>query len=87
MMQKSLNWILAFALFYGIMISEVESGLAAYGICQTGCNAVWVACCMAAGGTAGVAAPPAIAPAIAACNAAQGVCMVACIAAGAAPTP
>ena len=87
MMQKGFSYALAFALFYGIMISEVESGPAAYGICQTGCNAVWVACCAAAGGTAGVVAPPAIASAIAACNAAQGVCMVACVAAGAAPTP
>ena len=25
-----------------------------YAICQTGCNTVWVACCAAAGGVAGV---------------------------------
>ena len=87
MLQNSFSLTLAVGLLYGIMISEVESGPVAYAICQTGCNAVWVACCTAAGGAAGVAAPPAIAPAIAACNAAQGVCMVACVAAGAGPIP
>ena len=87
MLQKTFSLTLCVGIFYGIMISEVVSGPAAYAICQTGCNAVWVACCAAAGGTAGVVAPPAIASAIAACNAAQGVCMVACVAAGVAPTP
>ena len=29
-------------------------GLAVYGVCQSGCNAAWVACVAAAGGTAGV---------------------------------
>ena len=54
-------------------------GLASYGICQTGCNSVWVAC--VAGGTAGVTTGGVGVPAaVLACNAAQGVCMAACAA-------
>ena len=86
-MTNTLNLILIAGMVGGLLINEVKSWPAAYAICQTGCNAVWVACCTAAGGTAGVTAPPAIAAAIAACNAAQGVCMVACVEAGAGPTP
>ena len=86
MLQNSFSLTLAVGLLYGIMISEVESGSGTYAICQTGCNAVWVACCAAAGGTAGVTAPPAIAPAIAECNKEKGICMAACVAAGACPT-
>ena len=71
-----------------INVPEVEGGPAAYGICQTGCNTVWVACVAGAGGTAGVSTGGVGVPAaIAACNTAQGVCMAACIAAGLAPTP
>jgi len=56
-------------------------GLAGYGICQTGCNTLWVACCAGAGGTAGVTTVGAAVPAaILACNAAQGICMAACAA-------
>ncbi len=61
-------------------LHQAQAGLLAYGICQTGCNTVWVACVAAAGGV-GVPA------AVLACNAAQGVCMAACIAAGLTPTP
>ena len=54
-------------------------GLAGYGICQTGCNTVWVACVSAAGGVAGVSTGGLGVPAaILACNAAQGVCMAGC---------
>ena len=61
------------------LISSVEAGILTYGICQTGCNAVWVACVAAAGGVAGVTTGGAAVPAaIVACNAAQGVCMGAC---------
>jgi hypothetical protein len=61
-------------------------GIAGYGICQTGCNAVWVACVTAAGGTAGVATAGAAVPAaILACSAAQGVCMTACAAVALSP--
>lgn len=71
-----------FALF-----NTAHSGPLAYGICQTGCNAVWVACVAAAGGTAGVSTGGAAVPAaILACNAAQGVCMAGCVAAGLSPT-
>ena len=41
--------IIMFALF-----NTAHSGPLAYGICQSGCNAVWVACVAAAGGVAGV---------------------------------
>jgi len=50
-------------------------GISGYGICQTGCNTVWVACVSGAGGTAGVSTGGAAVPAaIVACNAAQ-VCI------------
>ena len=56
-------------------------GLAVYGVCQTGCNAAWVACVAAAGGTAGVAtAGVAVPAAVAACSVGQGACMAACAA-------
>ena len=72
----------------GILIAQTNAGILAYGICQTGCNAVWVACCAAAGGTAGVATGGVGVPAaILACNAAQGVCMAACAAIALTPTP
>ena len=75
-------------LFAVLFQKEIEAGLAGYGICQTGCNTVWVACVAAAGGTAGVTtAGVAVPAAILACNAANGVCMAACIAALAAPIP
>ncbi|PAA85965.1 hypothetical protein BOX15_Mlig019107g3 [Macrostomum lignano] len=62
---------------------QAEAGLFGalfgYGICQTGCNTVWVACVTAAGGVAGVSTGGTAVPAaILACNAAQGVCMAAC---------
>ena len=77
--------VLLLALF---VFQPAKAGLLAYGICQTGCNAVWVACCTGAGGIAGVSTGGAAVPAaILACNAAQGVCMVACVAAGLSPTP
>jgi len=63
------------------------AGPLAYGICQTGCNFLAVACYGAAGFTFGVtivAAPPAIM----ACNAGLGTCMAACAATALlAPTP
>ncbi len=69
-------------------LHQAQAGLLAYGICQTGCNAVWVACVAAAGGTAGATTGGVGVPAaILACNAAQGVCMAACVAAGLSPTP
>lgn len=68
--------------------TTANCGPLAYAICQTGCNAVVVACYAAAGFTfgtvtAGVGAPAAVV----ACNAALGLCMSGCVAAGFTPTP
>ena len=83
---KCFNTILI--LLGSLFIEETEAGLLAYGICQTGCNTVWVACVSAAGGTAGVSTGGLAVPAaILACNVAQGTCMAACVAAGLTPTP
>ena len=80
--------IVKFLIMLALFTSTAHSGPLAYGICQTGCNTVWVACVAAAGGVAGASTGGAGVPAaILACNAAQGVCMAACIAAGLSPTP
>ena len=87
-MNKKHTFVMILIICGGLWVEEVEAGLAAYGICQSGCNAVWVACVAAAGGTAGVSTGGVGVPAaILACNSANGICMVACVAAGAAPTP
>ena len=81
-MNAVIKIIIMFALF-----NTAHSGPLAYGICQSGCNAVWVACVAAAGGVAGVSTGGVAVPAaILACNAAQGVCMAGCVAAGLSPT-
>lgn len=81
-MNAVMKIIIMFALF-----NTAHSGPLAYGICQSGCNAVWVACVAAAGGVAGVSTGGVAVPAaILACNAAQGVCMAGCVAAGLSPT-
>lgn len=65
-----------------------SGGPLAYGICQTGCNGVAVACYAAAGFTFGtVTAGTGVPAVILGCNAALGSCMVSCVAAGFAPTP
>ena len=64
-----------------------EAGPVAWGICQTACNAAWVACLAGAGITAGVAAPPALLGVAATCSTAQGACMVLCTPFMVAPTP
>jgi len=57
------------------------AGIAAYGLCQTGCNIAWCACVSAAGGVAGVSTGGTAVPAaILICNALQGACMAACAA-------
>lgn len=75
----------------GLLISFpllAESGLVAYGVCQTGCNALAVACYAAAGFTFGVSTFGAGIPAaIVGCNVALGVCMTACAPAILLPTP
>ena len=67
---------------------SVLAGPLAYGICQTGCNAIVVACYAAAGYTFGTVTAGAATPyVILVCNASLGTCMACCIAAGFAPTP
>ena len=74
-------------LVFIIMANPIQAGPLAYGICQTGCNTVWVTCVAAAGGVAGVSTGGVGTPvAIVACNTAQGICMAACVAAGLSPT-
>jgi hypothetical protein len=58
------------------MASFVSAGPLSYGICQTGCNALVVACYGAAGFTFGtVTAGVGVPAAIVGCNAGLGVCM------------
>ncbi|KAH6902114.1 hypothetical protein BKA70DRAFT_1307299 [Coprinopsis sp. MPI-PUGE-AT-0042] len=79
---------LTFTLASLALISQVNAGLIAYGICQTGCNALAVACYAAAGFTFGTVAAPAAPAAIVACNSALGTCSAACAAVAlCAPTP
>ncbi|KAG1795290.1 uncharacterized protein BJ212DRAFT_1489758 [Suillus subaureus] len=63
----------------------VVAGPLAYGICQTGCNGLAVACYAGAGFTFGVALPLAP-PALIACNVALGGCMATCAVVALAPT-
>lgn len=65
----------------------VESGIVSYGVCQTGCNALAVACYAAAGFTMGVPIPGSTPAAIMACNAALGTCMGYCALIIFTPTP
>ncbi|KAL7028856.1 hypothetical protein ACKWTF_006018 [Chironomus riparius] len=79
-----------FALFLSILllVSNASAGPLAYGICQTGCNALVVACYAGLGLTFGTVTAGAGTPAaVLACNAGLGVCMAGCIAAGFTPTP
>lgn len=68
------------------LLTISEAGPLAYGICQTGCNAVAVACYSAAGATMGVTFGASVPASVLACSAAQGTCMAACVAAGLLPT-
>ncbi|KAI8355641.1 hypothetical protein EDC96DRAFT_484348 [Choanephora cucurbitarum] len=71
-----------------LLMGLSEAGPLAYGICQTGCNALAVACYAGAGFTFGTITAGAGVPAvILGCNAALGTCMAACVAAGLAPIP
>eukprot|EP00198_Chlamydomonas_reinhardtii_P006321 XP_001695657.1 hypothetical protein CHLREDRAFT_195841 [Chlamydomonas reinhardtii] len=70
--------LLALAILLATAFSATHAGPVAYGICQTGCNSVAVACYSAAGFTFGV---PSWGD-IAACNVALGKCMSSCVAAG-----
>ncbi|GAN10857.1 zygote-specific protein [Mucor ambiguus] len=69
------------------LISSSYAGPLAYGICQTGCNALVVSCYAAAGFTFGTITAGAGLPAVlVSCNAGLGVCMAGCVAAGLSPT-
>ena len=75
-------------IIFSILTLFVEGGPLSYGICQTGCNALVVACYASAGLTFGTITAGMGTPAAAiACNAALGTCMAGCIAAGFSPTP
>ena len=64
------------------------AGPLAYGICQTGCNAVVVACYAAGGLTLEIITAGAGIPAVVKdCNTGLVICMTACVAAGLTPTP
>lgn len=68
-------------------VPQAEAGPLAYGICQTGCAGVVVACYSAAGAVFGTVAAIAAPPAIAACNTAFGACSAKCAIVALAPTP
>lgn len=71
----SLYIFLFFALFLLVSI-QVRGGPLAYGICQTGCNTLCVACYASAGVTFGTVTVGAGTPAIIlGCNAGLGFCM------------
>ena len=71
-----------------ILVSAVIGGPTAAGICYTGCNALWVTCCLAGGGIAGVTTGgAAVTPVILACNTGQSFCMSSCMVALFLPTP
>ncbi|KAF8957624.1 hypothetical protein BDZ97DRAFT_1669783 [Flammula alnicola] len=69
--------------------SIAQAGPIAYGLCQTGCNVMAVACYAGAGFTFGtVIAAPAAPAAVLACNAALGTCSATCATVALlAPTP
>ncbi len=71
-----------------LFLTFVSAGPLAYGICQTGCNALVVSCYAGAGFVFGTVTMGAGIPAaIVSCNTSLGICMAACVAAGLTPTP
>jgi ribose 5-phosphate isomerase RpiB len=69
------------ALFSGFL--KINSGIVGYGICQSGCNCLAVACYTAAGFTFGTVTAGAGVPlVIIGCNTGLGTCMGACVVAG-----
>ncbi|KAH7054791.1 hypothetical protein BKA57DRAFT_405270 [Linnemannia elongata] len=78
---------LFYVVLFFMILGLANAGPLAYGICQSGCNSLVVACYAAAGVTFGtITAGAGIPAAVVACNTALGTCMVACVAAGCAPT-
>ncbi|PIL33906.1 hypothetical protein GSI_03612 [Ganoderma sinense ZZ0214-1] len=89
-MQLKLSFKLSAALAVTLSLPQVaNAGPIAYGICQTGCNVVAVACYAGAGFTFGtVTAGLGVPAAVLACNAALGTCSSACATVALfAPTP
>ncbi|CAG8710320.1 36361_t:CDS:2 [Gigaspora margarita] len=71
-----------------LISSTANAGPIVYIVCQSSCNAGWVACYAAGGLVAGTVTGGLGAPAAAIlCNIAQGACMAACAASLLAPTP
>ncbi|KAI0656638.1 cysteine-rich protein [Cubamyces menziesii] len=69
-------------------LPSANAGIIGYGICQTGCNVVAVACYAAAGYTFGTVTAGLGTPAvILGCNAALGKCSAACAIVALTPTP
>ncbi|KAF2447884.1 hypothetical protein P171DRAFT_354022 [Karstenula rhodostoma CBS 690.94] len=71
----------------GLLVGTAAAGPIGYGICQTGCAAIVVACYSAAGFTFGTVLAAAAPPAILACNSAYGTCQAACAVVLLGPTP
>jgi hypothetical protein len=70
------------------LIGQSAAGPIGYGICQTGCSGLVVACYTAAGATFGTVVAAAATPAaILGCNAAFGACSAKCALVALAPVP
>ncbi|PBK70936.1 hypothetical protein ARMSODRAFT_934503 [Armillaria solidipes] len=83
-----LSPILTFLVTSLALAPQAHAGPIAYGICQTGCNVLAVACYAAAGFTFGTVAAPAAPAAIIGCNSGLGTCSAACATVALlAPTP
>mmetsp|Transcript_11582 Transcript_11582/g.17357 ORF Transcript_11582/g.17357 Transcript_11582/m.17357 type:complete len:89 (+) Transcript_11582:108-374(+) len=74
-----------------ILLNQSEAGPITCAACYTACNAGYVTCMSASGLVAGTTGPVGwwawATSAAAGCSAVQGVCMTACAASAAAPTP
>ncbi|RAO67069.1 uncharacterized protein BHQ10_003081 [Talaromyces amestolkiae] len=78
--------LLSAALAALLLTTSVTAGPAAYGVCQTGCAAVVMACYSAAGFTWGATLGATAPASIIACNTAYGTCQAACAAVLLTPT-
>ena len=75
--------LLLLFILLSIIALGANAGLIAYGVCQTGCNALAVSCYAAAGFAFGtVTAGLGTLAAILSCNTSLGTCMTACVLAG-----
>lgn len=69
------------------LVSYAVAGPAAYGVCQSGCAGLAMACYAAGGATWGATFGATAGPTIVACNSAFGICSAKCAALLLAPTP